>query len=261
MNNFSFVINEMRWSYSRLKSYHICPYGWKLQYIEENEGENNFFAEYGLFIHHLLEKYFKGEIEIFDLSGKYELEYFEHMHFSAPYNKYADIGANYFDSGKEYFDNFDGLPQYKILEVEEKHKFKINDYEFVGYLDLVVENEDGEIEIVDNKSAGLKPRSKGKKVTKTDLKLNDFLRQLYIYSIPIYEKYGKYPKYLNFNCFRKDMWIQEEFKIEDFEEAKTWAINTIESLTKEREFKPKSDWFYCHNLCNFRNIYCEFKGV
>ena len=71
MEDNSFIIDSMRWSFSRLESFYTCPYSWKRHYIDCEEGANNAFAQYGSLCHRLLEQYEKGEIDIFDISQEY----------------------------------------------------------------------------------------------------------------------------------------------------------------------------------------------
>lgn len=59
MSEYNFLIDNMIWSFSRLNSFCICKYEWYLQYIEEAEGTNNFYAEFGKFCHKILEMYAK----------------------------------------------------------------------------------------------------------------------------------------------------------------------------------------------------------
>ena len=50
------VIEDMTWSYSRLKAFEDCPYKWYLRYIRfpKAKGVDQFFADYGTFIHELI---------------------------------------------------------------------------------------------------------------------------------------------------------------------------------------------------------------
>jgi len=258
VNDYNFIIGNMIWSYSRLNGFYNCPYAWKLQYIDENKSENGFFGEYGSFCHLVLEKYFNNEISMFELSQFYEDEYKNNIKHYAPPNAYVDLGIKYFDKGKEYFDNFSGIDDYEILGVEKKVAFNIEKYKFTGYIDLLVKNQDGDLEIIDHKSADIKPRSNRKKETKGDIKLDEYLRQLYLYSIPVYDEYKVYPKYLNFNVFRCGEWIKEPFQIEKLEEAKQWVIDTINKINNESAWLPLSDEYFCNHLCSMRKI-CEYK--
>lgn len=257
----NFIIDSFTWSFSRIQSFDQCPYGWKMKYLEEKKGVPNAYAQYGLFVHSILEKYFKDELSIFELSSYYSDNFTNEVTENFPRHPYVDLFESYYGKGKEYLDNFEGIDQYKIIGVEQKIKLRVDNYNFTGYIDLIVENQNGEIEIIDHKTRDLKPRSSRKKPTKTDGELDNYLRQLYLYSIYIYEKYHKYPVYLNFNIFRNNLWIKEEFKIEKLEEAKQWLIDTIHNIEKEVEFNPKPDKFFCYNLCEFRRECEPFREV
>ena len=68
-------LGNLVWSFSKVNTYNHCPHGFKLTYIDEKPKIDNAFAEYGSFVHSLLERYFNGEIEFFELSQMYENEY------------------------------------------------------------------------------------------------------------------------------------------------------------------------------------------
>jgi hypothetical protein len=103
--------------------------------------------------------------------------------------------------------------------------------------------------LTDHKSRDLKERSKRRK-TKSDEKLDEFLRQLYIYCIPLHEKYKKYPDYLEFNCFRTGVFIREKFDIAEFEKTKQWATERINEITFNNEWESNFDYWFCKNLCD-----------
>jgi len=67
VNNF----DDVTWSFSRVNSFQKCPYCWYLEYFlsegESPPSEENAFAEIGSLIHKILEKYVKGELEMFDM--------------------------------------------------------------------------------------------------------------------------------------------------------------------------------------------------
>ena len=54
------LINDMTWSYSRVKTFHDCPYRWFLKYIHDCKEVPMFYSSYGSFMHKLLEQYYKG---------------------------------------------------------------------------------------------------------------------------------------------------------------------------------------------------------
>jgi hypothetical protein len=232
-----------------------------MKYLDEKQGIPNAYAQYGSFVHSILEKYFKNELNIFELSEYYTDNYASKVTEYFPKHPYVDLAQTYYDKGREYFDNFDGLEQYKMIGVEKKIELKVEGYNFVGYIDLLAKNNEENIEVIDHKSRDLKPRSNRKKPTKSDMELDDYLKQLYLYSIDVKEKYNTYPKYLNFNVFRSSAWIKEPFNLSKLEESKHWLIDTIHNIEKETEFNPKPDKFFCRCLCDFRHECEPFREV
>lgn len=135
-------------------------------------------------------------------------------------------------------------------------EFKIGDKPFTGIIDCVAKDEDGII-LVDNKSRALKERSKRKKPTKSDAELDEYLRQLYLYSIPIKDTFHCYPARLEFNCYRTGQLISEPFREEELERAKQWAADSIEAITNNEDWSPKLDFWKCRYLCDFCDE-CEY---
>lgn len=174
------LIEAMTWSYSRLEIFDDCPYRWFLTYIHtpKLKKEDKFYAAYGLFMHDLLEKYFKGE------NSKEEILMMFLTQFKAKTKgtgrpKAATV-QKYFQSGTEFIKSLEPL-RFKMISVEEKIDFKIGEFNFTGRIDYLGE-EDGEFVIIDNKSRDLKPRSGRAKPTLKDKELDLMLRQLYIYA-------------------------------------------------------------------------------
>lgn len=253
-------MDTMTWSFSRLNSYYNCAYEWYLHYLECSKAENGFFGEYGSLIHKILEKYIKGELSLFDLNQYYEENFNEQIPHDAPPNKYVDIRQSYYDKGIEYLNNIDlALDRYEILGVEKEIHFKIEDKDFVGYIDLLVrDKETGEIIIIDHKSASIKILKNGS-ISKSDQKhFLEFKRQLYLYSIPIVKEYGSVSK-LKWNMFKDQKWIEIPWKQEEYDEAIQWAKDTLKLIENEVLWLPNQDYYYCNYLCGQRNNACEFK--
>jgi hypothetical protein len=259
--DYGWLIDGMRWSFSRLNSfYENCRHEWKEVYINCADKDQNFFAEYGSFIHELLEGYCKGDISIFELSQVYEDGFVEAIPHDAPPNKYVDIKQSYYDKGLDYLDNIDlDLENYEVLGVEKKVEFEIDGKPFVGFIDLLLKNKkDGKITILDHKSASIKILKNGN-ISKSDQEhFLSFKRQLYLYSLPIIEEYGEVD-YLEWNMFKDRKHIKIDWNKEDYEEAIKWASNTIKLIEKEKEWNPNPDFFYCNYLCSQRNNCCPYK--
>ena len=245
MEELDFLLDTMQWSFSRLNAYYNCPYEWKMHYLECNKSENGFFGEYGSLIHKILEKYAKGELSIFELNQYYEENFSDEILHDAPPNKYVDIKQSYYDKGEDYLNNIDlDLDRYEILGVEKKVTFKINNKDFVGYIDLLVrDKETNEIIIIDHKSASIKILKSGK-ISKSDQQhFLEFKRQLYLYSIPIIEEYGSVSK-LKWNMFKDKKWIEIPWDKNECEEAIQWAKDTLKLIENESEWSPNPDFYY-----------------
>jgi hypothetical protein len=253
----NFFMDEFVWSFSRLNSIYNCPYSTKLQYIDCIKGEPSFFGQWGSFGHKLFEKYFKGELSLFDLGNEYENKYFDNVTYEAPRNKYTDIGEDYYNAGVEYFNSFEGFDDYEIVSVEEKIYFKIDEYDFITIPDLIVKNKNNKLEIIDHKSEDLQQPKRPN--TKLAAEFEGKLRQLYLYAYAVNYKYKEMPEYLNFNVFRKDNWIKIPFDMNEYNKTTQWALDTIKLIKNEKDWKPKSDFFYCSNICGYRSS-CEYKG-
>lgn len=248
----SFILDGLRWSFSSVNSYNQCPKGFKLSYIDSASKVGNAFSDFGSLIHSLLERYFKHEIEFFELSGLYHKEYKDAVKGSFPPNKFVDLSVSYHKDGEQFCNCFegelwDGFSECKVIGVEQKVKIEIDGRPFVGVIDLVVQDKEGNIIIVDHKSKA-KFKNKAEK--------SDYLRQLYLYSLAVYEKYGKFPTKLVFHMFRKGKLEWEDFNKEKLDAAKRWFVDTINAIYTDSEFKAKPDPFFCNNLCGTRHHCC-----
>ena len=255
-----FLLGTMIWSFSRLNSYYNCPYEWYNHYMMCNKGAESSFGQYGSFCHKILEKYAKGELSIFEVSAFYEDHFAEEVKEPFPPNKYADIGQGYYDKGLDYFDNMDlDLDKYEILGVEKEIRFKVGEYDIIGFIDLLLRDKaDGSVAILDHKSASIKILKSGK-ISKTDLPhFEEFKRQLYLYSIPIIQEYGRVD-YLKWNLFKDQNEIVIPWDKKEYENTIQWAVDTIHLIEKETEWRPNPDFYYCHYLCGQRFNGCEYK--
>ena len=250
----------MTWSYSRLTSFSDCPYKWFLTYLYRDEygkplkKQSGFFAEFGSYIHLIIQMYLSGELARKDLSTYYVAHFAENVCAKAPNRK---IHHNYFEQGFYYLDNI-SFPKRKIISVEEKMEFIFADRPWTGFIDVV--SDDGQLIITDHKSRTLKPRSKRSKPTKSDAELDDYLRQLYVYSAAVKDKYGRFPDILEFNCFRSQTMIQEPFQIKRFHEVEKWAGSEIDSITRNDSWQPQPEYWRCNYLCDVCKE-CEFSKM
>lgn len=249
---FTPLIDDMKWSYSRVRSFDDCPYKFFLKYVRSQVERPMFYSSYGKFMHSLLERYYRNEENAESLCGKYLREFRENVTGSPQSLK---VFSNYFNSGLSCIKTL-MKPPGKIVGVEKKVEFDIGGYPSIGYLDLVCETDDG-LCIIDHKSRMLKRRSGRRKPTATDAELDSYLRQLYIYSAAIKNESGELPTHLCFNCFRENLFIKEQFYNDAYEEAIRWYTDSIEKIRMETDFRPSIDYFKCTYLCGL-NDRCEY---
>jgi len=249
------LIKEMTWSYSRIKAFDDCKYRWFLKYIRfpKFESKDLFFSSYGIFMHKLLESYNKGEKTAEQIKTEYLRDFRARIKARAPS---ATVFKNYFMDGLQYLSNIHPSDN-KILSIESKAEFEICSWPFVGYIDLLEQEEGGKILLIDNKSKVLKPRSTREKPTRADEELDEYLKQLYLYSYYVFVRYGKFPDELCFNCFRKNTFIKEPFSQEAYQSALNWFLGKIEEIVVETEFAPDIEFFRCRYLCEMQD-YCDY---
>lgn len=241
----------MVWSFSRITTFEDCPYQWFLIYVYGSEKRSGFFAEYGTFMHDIISKYLMGELPRKRLVPYYTGNFLANVRAKAPSSA---IFRNYFQDGTNYLNNI-SFPHKNILAIEDEIEFKFAGHKFVGFVDCL-SDDDGLI-ITDHKSRALKQRSKRKTPTKADEELDAYLRQLYVYSAGVKEKYGEFPKWLEFNCFRTNTLIREPFDEAKYHETEEWAHGLIQSITDCDTWNPAPEFWQCRELCDVSQE-CEF---
>lgn len=244
-------------SFSQLQSFSECPYAFYLQKIERNpDMVQNAFASQGTLIHDLLDQWAKGMLTKDQLPDEYAKRYPVEVVESWPRMLAAKgYAEKAFNIGLEYFKNFDEFKGYKIIATEERFKIEIEGRQFVGIMDMIVEDEQtGELVLVDHKSKSLSSFKKAE---------DEMYRQQYLYSKYVMEKYGKYPNRLMFNLFKENgEKMQRRFSEQEYLNTLMWANEQMTKMeendfvdwlaTKEvQEGKPD---FFCTELCSCRKI-------
>lgn len=245
------LIDDMTFSYSRVKSYTACPYAWKLNYIDGCRKENKFYSSYGNLMHDIIAKYYRREISKPEMASEFLTRFSDEVRGARPS---GSVIEKYISSGLSYLRNFEEF-DLNTVAVEQEVVFKLGDINMCGFIDYIGEK-DGEYYCVDHKSHELKPRSGRIKLTVKDRELDEYLRQLYLYSTAIKEMYGEFPKELWFNCYRSGLVVKEPFRQERYDEAVKWALKTIETIKEDSEFYPNYDYFYCRWICD-QTCNCE----
>lgn len=249
------LIEDMVWSFSRIRCFNDCPYRWFLIYIKNSKRTPRFYSSYGSFVHKLIEQFYKGELEKEEMCIKFLFDFSNEVKGIRPQESTVQ---KYIKAGLNYFKNFKPFP-FETVAVEEKVEFDVDGIPFVGFIDYHGVT-GSEHYIVDNKSKDLRPRSNRKTPTVKDKELDEMLRQLYIYSAAIKQKYGKFPKSLCFNCFKTGTFIEEPFSEEAYDEAVKWAKENIENIKNADDFHPNRDFFSCNYICDVSDECCYWQG-
>ena len=249
------LIEDMTWSYSRIKSFGDCPYGWFCRYIRGEKEAPMFYASYGSFIHSLLRRFYDGELSKEALPVEFLLHFSTEVRGERPAQSTV---VKYIHSGHDYLKNFEPFP-YNVLGVEKELHFDLDGVPFVAYVDFIGEK-DGKLVILDHKSRELKPRSGKKKPTAKDQELDVILRQLYLYAHGVRQISGDFPSLLCVNSFRNGNLIEEPFRESAYQESMDWAKREIEEISAEEDFRPQTDYFQCRYLCGFHHDCCFWQG-
>lgn len=183
-------------SFSELKIWAECPYKHKLKYIDGVEGfTGNIFTAFGTAIHSVCENIAKGELEpidydeFFDLNFLAELKKLDEKPTSKMITEFREQGKQIppevFPELKKHFGVF------KVFSTEETLYQKIEELKFEhylkGFIDLVIQTEDGKYHILDWKTC-----SWGWDREKRSEKLVTY--QLTLYKKFFCEKHGVEPK-------------------------------------------------------------------
>lgn len=239
------------WSYSRVGLFDLCKYAFFLKYLYGISESPRFFSQYGSYNHLIFQKYYEKELEKSELLPYFLKNYRESITAEAPNSK---ISTNYIKQGIAYWNSFDDSRD-DVLAVEKKMTFKVGNRKMVGIADLIKQNNDVYV-VIDHKSKDLSARSKSG-TTKKDKELDNYLRQLYLYSIPLKKEFNKFPNELKFNCFRTQKEISEPFKTEDFLKSQEWMLGRISEIENNENWEGDYDFFKCKYICGFCEI-CEY---
>lgn len=218
------------------------------------EEDDTFLASYGSFVHQIHDLVLNGVLDRSDAS-RYYLEYFnDFVNGGIP----TEIFTSYYKSGFEYFENmphFDG----EIVGIEKEFNFDVHGHPFRGFADLITRTDDGLI-LYDHKAKTMKPYSGRKKPTKTDIELDEYSRQLYLYAHAMKAEFGEYPRQLVFNCYRNQTMIKQDFYEDKLHNILCWYHDMIHKIRDYEKWNPDIDFFKCRYLCGL-NGRCDYHDL
>ena len=210
------------------------------------------YAENGSFCHALLEGYEKGEYAIYELADLYEEGYFKNVPSSFPVIRGVDQGEKCYEDCHNFFLDFDGIPDKYTIIGSEDHFVELiepddtDPFYFQGYIDLAL-TEGGKLILWDWKSSA--------NMTKQVLLEKE--PQLYLYALRMYRQYGKFPDELIFYSFRANKAYPIKFDENKYEKYYNWMVDTVKAIRSCNEWKLEPNYFFCNNLCDFRDSCCK----
>jgi len=257
MSDYDFILNNFPFSYSSVTSWQNCAYGFKLNYIDGVDKVNNFFSDFGNFCHRILQLYFEGKLDYFELADYYKEHYYENVKEPLP-AFLANKTDDYYNKGLEFFESFEfDKSNWETIIIEDKLELKFEDHKYVVKPDLVLKHkETGKYILVDFKTAN------GYKNGKLDkAKMKEYLRQFYLYCDGIYKSKGVEISEIRVWFITNGTVETVKFDHYQSQDNFEWFITGIEKIKDDSEFKYNNkNEFYCNELCGVR-LMCRYKPV
>lgn len=235
---------------SALNCYETCPYKCKKEFgvlgtpPPPSVEEEKFYAEYGILIHDLFDKFAKGDIKT---QEEMELEYKigSGKILGEPVGKKTK--AEFIEEGYRhidwFFEKWSAIPPLFTEKSFEGLKIEGIDEEFTGTVDRAVGNtESKDVELQDWKTGS------SKKYTKKEMAHNI---QATVYSLWFYKEYGFYPKKFTF-IFTAERRTKSINITEEFISKGLLRIKGIYELMKQDVWLTNKNKFFCDNFCQFQ---------
>ena len=268
-----------RYSYSKLGTYHNCPYSYKLIYQDHVKRNNGVYGVLGSKLHEIMERLEHDKITKEDALNEWEtevdiLDFADELNFPTENAK-----NNYLKDVELYLEHFKPLDfENKETLVEQEFEIELCGITLMGYIDLaIIDHDKKEITIVDYKTSSKNSFTKDKLVHKC--------HQLMLYAKAMEERYKGYKivetkfDMVKYGEHKKTGRVKErkDIPIDKMEEYKRYFISVpfndenykvfedyvSESLEKINDAKDKDEWepevnmFFCSNLCGVSSN-CKF---
>lgn len=257
MPDYSFVIDSMAFSHSSVTSFETCPLSFKLQYIDAEKREQNFYGEYGSFVHSVIEKHFKKELER-DWLKDYFIDNYSSAMKADPPSFPEGIVDKYYQDAINFFENTELLNRelYEVVANEEALSTEWDGINLVVKPDLILkELSTNQIILWDAKSSA--PYKNGKWDLK---KIAGYEKQmiLYAYTWELVKK--QHIDKIQLLFIRLDKMYDVEVTPEKTKDVLNWFSNGVQSIRWEEDFEPKVNKFFCSQICGVRNSCHHWQG-
>lgn len=259
--NYSFILDNITYSYSSVSTFSTCPYAFKLTYIDVLSREPNFYSDYGTLVHTCFEKYFLGEVDYYDLP-QYFLDNFDKFVVTSPPDFPPGMREKYMEAGIKFFSEFSfNKEEYDIINVESKLDFSLNEeIVFTARPDLVLKNKQtGKTILYDYKSSSVFKTNKYGVETRDDKKINEYYRQMFLYTYALRITKGIKIDEITLWFTRPDKQVTIPWTKAKENSAIEWATREINKIKSAVDFPyDNSSQYFCQNLCGVRS-HCIYK--
>ena len=270
---------KQRYSYSKLGTYHNCPYSYKLIYQNHVKRSNGVYGVLGSTLHSIMERLEHNKISKEDALKEWRTEV-DILDFAGELNFPTENAKNnYLKDVELYLEYFKPLDfTNKESLVEQEFEIELCNVTIMGYIDLaILDHDKKEITIVDYKTSSKSGFTKDKLVHKChQLMLYAKAMQLTYPDYKIIEtkfdmcKYGRNKKTGKVKE-RKDIpidkmeeyeryFISIPFNKENYKVFEDYVSDSLEKINEAiygNEWKPEINMFFCKNLCGVSDN-CEF---
>lgn len=248
-NNYDFILKNRRWSFSSVSSFQTCRLGFKMSYIDNKEKEQNIFGEFGLLVHKVLEQFFLGELEVWDLL-QYYLDNFDKYVKAIPPAFPKNMIDIYYQAGIKYFENFSfDKSLYEIIAIEETIDSEYNGLSLVTKPDLILkELSTGEYHLIDFKTARLKKSKKDK-----EKQLVNYMNQFNLYCYFFEQEKGIHIDKIIIWFIRDEIEIVKDVVPSNVQNTLNWFENSINKAMEEEKWIAKDNGYFCKEICSFRS--------
>ena len=254
MNDYSMILDNMKFSYSAVNGFETCALGFKYSYVDIEERMGNAFSDFGSFCHKILEMYFKNELDKWELSTYYQDNYDKNIKCSFPTFP-RGMAEKYYQEGLAFFEGLEfDKTKYEILGIEKRLETKIKDLNIVVVPDLFLKDKDtGEFILYDYKTANLFQDGRINKK-----KMQDIKKQMNLYVHFIWLIQGIEITKVKIWAIRNNKLIEYDYSPTEGAETLSWFLETVEKIKKEEEWNPNTkEKYFCDNICSSRFI-CPF---
>ena len=249
-SKYSYILENIRFSYSAVSTFETCPYAYKLTYIDAKNRTTNYFGEYGLLTHEIFEKYWKDELEIWDLEKYYRDNYYSKVISPIPLRINDD---KYYTEGLKFFSEFNIEKNKEMIIIEDGINSEHKGIKVIIKPDLVYK-ENGEVVLMDYKTS--LPRDKKGNLDKK--KLSSYKKQLLLYLYFIEKEKNIKINKIQILFTRVNEIIEVEFNNIEVLENLNQFIQTIYKIFEEEKFEAKPNAYFCTYLCGVAE-HCPFK--